>query len=331
MAIDIGRRQFISALGGATLAWPFVAQAQQPSMPLIGFLSGLSAAAVARPLAAFFQGLKETGYVEGQNVAIEYCWADGQYDRLPALAADLVHRTVAVIVSLGADPAALAAKGATTTIPIVFLVGGDPVKIGLVASLNRPRGNATGVNFLVSEMTAKRLALLHELVPTAAGLGVLINPKSAAAEAQMSDAQSAAPALGEQLVIINASNEGEIDIAFATFTQRKAGGLMIADDPFFNNRRDQIVSLAAHYALPTVYFFREFAASGGLISYGTSLTEAYHQVGAYAGKILGGANPADLPVIQPTKFELVINLKTANALGLTVPQSLLVAADEVIE
>ena len=331
MAIDIGRRQFLSALSAATAAWPLVAQAQQPAMPVIGFLSGLSAAAVARPLAAFHQGLKETGYVEGQNVAIEYRWAEGQYDRLPALAADLVHRTAAVIVSLGADPAALTAKGATTTIPIVFLVGGDPVKLGLVASLNRPRGNATGVNFLVSEMTAKRLALLHELVPTAAGLGVLINPKSAVAEAQLSDAQSAARALGEQVVIINASNEGEIDVAFASFTQRKAGGLVIADDPFFNNRRDQIVSLAAHYALPTVYFFREFAASGGLISYGTSLTDAYHQVGVYAGKILGGANPADLPVIQPTKFELVINLKTAKALGLTVPQTLLVAADEVIE
>jgi putative tryptophan/tyrosine transport system substrate-binding protein len=330
MAIGIGRRKFIVALSGAA-TWPLVAQAQQPSMPVIGVLSGLSAAAVARPLAAFLQGLKETGYVEGQNVAIEYRWAEGQYDRLPALAADLVHRTAAVIVSLGADPAALAAKGATTTIPIVFLVGGDPVKLSLVASLNRPRGNATGVNFLVSEMTAKRLALLHELVPTAAGLGVLINPKSAVAEAQLSDAQSAARALGEQVVIINASNEGEIDMAFASFTQRKAGGLVIADDPFFNNRRDQIVSLAAHYALPTVYFFREFAASGGLISYGTSLTEAYHQVGVYAGKILGGANPADLPVIQPTKFELVINLKTAKALGLTVPQTLLVAADEVIE
>ena len=330
MAIGIGRRKFIVVLSSAA-TFPLVAQAQQPSMPVIGFLSGLSAAAVARPLAAFFQGLKETGYVEGQNVAIEYRWAEGHYDRLPALAADLVHQTAAVIVSLGADPAALAAKGATSTIPIVFLVGGDPVKIGLVASLNRPKGNATGVNFLVSEMTAKRLALLHELVPTAAGLGVLINPKSAVAEAQLSDAQSAARALGEQVVIINASNEGEIDMAFASFTQRKAGGLVIADDPFFNNRRDQIVSLAAHYALPTVYFFREFAASGGLISYGTSLTEAYHQVGVYAGKILGGANPADLPVIQPTKFELVINLNTAKALGLTVPQTLLVAADEVIE
>jgi putative tryptophan/tyrosine transport system substrate-binding protein len=329
MAIGIGRREFIVALSSAA-TWPLAARAQQPSMPVIGFLSGLSAAAVARPLVAFLQGLNETGYVEGQNVTIEYRWAEGQYDRLPALAADLVHRTAAVIVSLGADPAALAAKGATTTIPIVFLVGGDPVKLGLVASLNRPRGNATGVNFLVSEMTAKRLALLHELVPTAAGLGVLINPKSAVAEAQLGDAQSAAHALGQQVEIINASNEGEIDTAFASFTQR-AGGLVIADDPFFNNRRVQIVSLAAHYAIPTVYFFREFTASGGLISYGTSLTEAYHQVGVYAGKILGGANPTDLPVIQPTKFELVINLKTAKALGITVPQTLLVAADEVIE
>jgi putative ABC transport system substrate-binding protein len=264
-------------------------------------------------------------------VAIEYRWAEGQYDRLPTLAADLIHRTPAVIVTLGADPAALAAKVATTTIPIVFLVGGDPVKLGLVESLNQPGGNATGVNFLVSEMTAKRLALLHELAPTAAVLGVLINPKSAVAEAQLSDVQSAAHALGQQIEIINASNEAEIDMAFASFAQRKIGGLVIADDPFFNNRRDQIISLAAHYALPTVYFFREFAASGGLISYGTSLTDAYHQVGVYAGKILGGANPTDLPVMQPTKFELVINLKTAKALGFTVPQTLLVAADEVIE
>jgi putative tryptophan/tyrosine transport system substrate-binding protein len=330
MTIGIGRREFIVALGSAA-TWPLVAQAQQPSIPVIGFLSGLSAAAVARPLAAFLQGLRETGYVDGRNVAIDYRWAEGQYDRLPAFAADLVHRAAAVIVSLGADPAALAAKAATTTIPIVFLVGGDPVKLGLVASLNRPGGNATGVNFLVSEMSAKRLALLHELVPTASVLGVLINPKSAVAEAQVSDVQSAGRALGQRIEIANASNEGEIDMAFASFTQRKAGGLVIADDPFFNNRRDQIVSLAAHYALPTVYFFREFAASGGLISYGTSLMEAYHQVGVYAGKILGGANPTDLPVIQPTKFELVVNLKTAGALGLAVPQTLLVAADEVIE
>jgi putative ABC transport system substrate-binding protein len=264
-------------------------------------------------------------------VAIEYRWAAGQYDRLPVLAADLVHRKVAIVVTLGGDPAALAAKSATTTIPIVFMVGSDPVSLGLVASLNRPGGNATGVNLFIAEIEAKRLELLRELVPTATAFGVLINPKTVNAEAQLSDVQSGARALGLRIEVIKASNEADIDRGFASLAQKRTDGLLVTADPFFNYRRDQIISLATHDAIPTVYFFRDFAASGGLVSYGTSLTEAYRQVGVYTGKILSGSNPTELPVVQPTKFELVINLKTARTLGIAVPTSLLVTADEVIE
>jgi putative ABC transport system substrate-binding protein len=298
---------------------------------VIGLLGGVSPAVVARPVAAFLAALKEAGYVDGQTVAIDYRWAEGHYERLPFFAADLVRHPAAVIVTLGGDPAALAAKAATSTVPILFIVGSDPVKLGLVASLNEPGGNATGVNLFITEMEAKRLELLRELVPTATKLGVLVNPKTANAESQLRDVRSASQALGEQIEVIDASNETDIDAGFASLAQRNIGGLTVSADPFFNNRREQLIALAARYAIPAVYFFHEFPEAGGLISYGTSLTDAYRQVGVYTAKILGGSKPSDLPVIQPTKFELVINLKTAKALGLTVPQSLLVAADDVIE
>ena len=329
MVIGIGRRQFVAGLGGAAV-WPLAARAQQ-SVPVIGLLSGLSPAVVARNIVGFLQGLNEAGYIEGQNVAIEYRWAEGQYDRLPALAADLVRRQVAVIFAAGGDPSALAAKATTSTIPIVFIVGRDPVKIGLVASLNRPGANATGVNFFIAEMDTKRVELLRGLVPTATTLAVLMNPKNGDAEVQLSEVQSAARALRQPIEIIYASSSPEIDTGFASLKERKIGGLLVAADPFFNNRRDQIISLASHYSMPAIYFVREFADSGGLMSYGTNLTDAYRQVGVCAGKILSGSNPADLPVVQPTKFELVINLKTAKTLGIAMPNSLLATADDVIE
>ena len=282
-------------------------------------------------MAAFRQGLSETGYVEGQNVAIEYRWAEGRYDRLPALAADLVGRKVDVIVTSGGDPAALAAKNATSTIPIVFTVGGDPVAAGLVASLARPGGNLTGVSILAVELMPKRLELLSELVPQARVIALLVNPNNPNAERIMRDVQEAARAKGVQLHILKAGTESEIDAAFASLVQLQAGALVVGADPFFNSRREQLVALAARHAVPAIYEWREFAAAGGLISYGASLTAAYRQVGIYAGKILKGAKPADLPVQQPTTFELVVNLKTAKALGLTVPPSILARADEVIE
>ncbi len=331
MAINIARRKFIAALGGAAASWPLAARAQRPAMPVVGFLNPASPESYTPMVAAFRQGLAETGYVEGKNLMIEYRWAEGQYDRLPALAADLVRHQVTVIAAGGGDPSALAAKGATSTIPILFIVGSDPVKLGLVASFNRPGGNATGVNFFVAEIEAKRLELLGELVPTATMLAVLMNPKTANADAQLKDVQSAARALGQRIEVINASDERGIDMAFASLKQRRIGGLEVAADPFFLARRDQIISLAAQSAIPAAYFVHEFADSGGLISYGTSITDAYHQVGVYAGKILSGSKPTELPVVQPTKFELVINLKTAKALGLTIPHNLLVLADEVIE
>jgi putative ABC transport system substrate-binding protein len=331
MAIGIGRRQFITALGGTAVTWPLAAHGQQPAMPVVGFLCAVSSAAVAPQVAAFLAALKEAGYVDGQNVAIEYRWAEGHYDRLPSFAADLVRHQAAVIVTLGDAPAALAAKAATSSIPILFIVGSDPVKLGLVASLNGPGGNATGVNLFIAEMEAKRLELLHELVPTATKLAVLVNPNAANAEAQLSDVRSASQALGLQIEVIDASNEAGIDAGFAGLAQRNVGGLTISADPFFNNRREQLIALAARYAIPTVYFFHEFPQSGGLISYGTSLTDAYRQVGVYTAKILGGLKPSDLPVMQPTKFELVINLKTAKVLGIIVPQILRMTADEVIE
>jgi putative ABC transport system substrate-binding protein len=325
------RRDLIIALGGA-LAWPLAARAQQKAMPVVGFLStgNASPGPVAPLVAAFRQGLSETGYVEGQNVAIEYRWAEGHYDRLPALAADLVGRKVDVIVSTGGTPTALAAKNATSTIPIVFRAGTDPVGDGLVASLARPGGNLTGVSMIIDELTPKRLELLSELVPQAKVIALLVNPKNPATENVMRDVQEAARVKGLQLPILKANSESEIDAAFTTLVQLQAGALVVAADPFLTSRREQLVALATRHAVPAIYAWREFAEAGGLISYGSSLTTAFRQLGNYAGKILKGAKPADLPVQQPTRFELVINLKTAKARGLTIPQSLLQRADEVI-
>jgi putative tryptophan/tyrosine transport system substrate-binding protein len=324
------RREFIMLLGGAA-AWPLVARAQQPALPVIGFLSSGSRQFDALRLAAFRQGLNETGYVEGRQVASEYRWAEEHYDRLPALAAELVLRQVAVIVALGSPPAALAAKAASTTIPIVFNIASDPVRLGLVASLNRPGGNVTGVTSLASMMVAKQFEMLHETVPKAMVIGFLVNPNNPNAETDIREAQEATHTLGLQLHILNASTEREIDTAFTTLTQKGAGAVVVVSDGFFNSRPDQFAALAARHALPAIYAFREFAWAGGLMSYGTSLTDATRQVGVYAGRILKGEKPADLPVQQATKVELYINLKPAKALGITFPLSLLGRADAVIE
>jgi putative tryptophan/tyrosine transport system substrate-binding protein len=326
------RREFIVFVGGAGLllaAKSLRARAQQ-AMPVIGFLSNISPDPIARPLAAFRQGLKEAGYVEAQNVAIEYHWAEGRNDRLPELAADLVQRQVAVIVATGGGASALAAKAATTTIPIVFSAATDPVQLGLVASLNRPGSNATGVFVLTNALEPKRLGLLHEMVP-AATIALLVNPQTPGAEAQLSDAQSAAHTLSSEIVVLKASTEHDLDIAFARLAALPAKALLVAADPFFNTRREKLIELAARHAVPAIYEFRDYPAAGGLMSYGISLADAYHQIGVYTGRILRGEKPTDLPVVQPIKFELVINLKTAKTLGLTIPQTLLVAADEVIE
>ena len=330
MASYIRRRKFLATLGGAAAAWPLAARAQQAAMPVIGFLHSGSAEPWKHLVAPFRQGLSETGYVEGQNLAIEYRWADEAYDRLPALATDLVHRGVAVILA-GAPPAALAAKAATTTIPIVFTSGGDPVELGLVSSLNRPGANVTGVSFLLNELGGKRLELLRELVPTAALIGLLVNPTRPSSKSETKNAQQAAQALGVQLIVLNASSEGEIDAAFAKFIQYRVNALLVGTDPFFVTRRDKIIALTARLAIPTMYSIREYAAAGGLMSYAPSVADVYRQAGIYTGKILKGAKPADLPVTQPTKFELAINLKTAKALGLTVPLIMQMTADEVIE
>jgi putative ABC transport system substrate-binding protein len=300
-------------------------------MPVIGFLSSRSPGDSTTLVAAFRKGLSEAGYIEGQNIAIEYRWAEGQYDRLPALAAELVHRNVAVLVATGGEPSALAAKGATSAIPIVFTVGGDPVKDGLVASLNRPGGNATGVSLLTTTPEAKRLGLLHELVPGAAVVGVLIDPNSPDGEAQSRELRDAARTIGQRIHIANAKNEEELDLAFATFVQERADALLVSSDPFFDTRRDRIIAFAAQRRMPAIYQFREYAVAGGLMSYGTSLPDGYRQVGIYAGQILKGAKPADLPIFQSIKFEFVINMKTAKTLGLDIPAMILARADEVIE
>jgi putative tryptophan/tyrosine transport system substrate-binding protein len=323
------RRELIFLLGGAMTA-AHALGAQQKAMPVIGYLSGASPGPYAPFVAAFHRGLTETGYVEEQNVAIEYRWAEGRYDRMPALAADLVGRTVDVIAA-GGDTAVLAAKSATSTIPIVFFSGSDPADRGLVASLARPGGNVTGVTFMTGELMPKRLELLTELVPQARVIALLVNSNKQGDEPRMRVVQEAARAKGVQLHILKAGTDSEIDAAFASLVQLHAGGLVVSPDAFFGSRRDQLVALASRHAVPAIYEWREFAAAGGLISYGSSLTDTWRQVGIYAGKILKGAKPADLPVQRPTIFELVINLKTAKALGLTVPPLLLATADEVIE
>jgi putative tryptophan/tyrosine transport system substrate-binding protein len=325
------RRDFIITLVGSAAAWPLAARAQQSALPIIGYMDTASASTTAQFMEAFRRGLSAAGFDEGRNVAIEYRWADGDYDKLPALADELVRRQVAAIATIN-TPTILAAKAATQTIPIIFGVGVDPVKLGLVASLSRPGGNLTGVTQLNIEMEAKRVQLLHELVPVATSIGLLINPTSPAySEAATESAQSAARILGVRLLVLNASTESAIEAAFVTLVEERAGSLLVSGDSFLVSKRDQLVALAALYAVPTLYHRREFTAIGGLMSYGPSLPEVYQQVGDYTGRILKGAKPADLPVQQPTKFELVINAKTAKALGIEVPISMQLFADEVVE
>ena len=327
----MSRREFITLLGGAVTAWPLGVGAQQAAMPVIGFLGGGSPDAFAHVVDAFRQGLYETGFAEGQNVTIEYRWAEGQYDRLPALVADLIRQKPAVIVATGGDVGVRAAKKAATAIPIVFTSGSDPVAAGFVSSLNRPGGNVTGVSLFVSVLEVKKLDLLRELVPTAAVIGFLLNPNNPRADVDTADMQAAARALGKQLLILKAGSENDLDAVLTNLAQQRVDALVVHTEPFFLSRRDHLVELAARHSIPTIYGLREFAAAGGLISYGTKLSDSYRQVGIYTGRILKGEKPADLPVMQPTKFEFVINLKAAKALGLTVPTSLLVRADEVIE
>jgi putative ABC transport system substrate-binding protein len=329
---DIRRRDFITLLGGSAAAWPLGAHAQQTVMPVIGFLHGGSAWESAKIVAAFLQGLSGTGYVEGHNVLIEYRWAEGHYDRLPTLAADLVRRRVTVIAAIGGPPQALAAKATNTTIPIVFQFGADPVEMGLVASLNRPGGTLTGVTSLNLEVGPKRLQLMHELLPTATSMALLVNPANATnAEAEVKVLQATARALGLKLNVLHASTDRDLDAIFATLVEQRVGGLVIGPDSFLQSRTEQIVALATYHAVPTVTPYREFALAGGLVSYGGNLAESWRQAGIYTGRVLKGERPADLPVQQVTRIDFVINLKTAKALGLTVPLTLQATADEVIE
>jgi len=326
------RRDFIKVIAGSAVVWPLAARAQQSAMPVIGLLGSESLDLWAARMRAFREGLKEAGFVEGQNVALEYRWAEGHNDRLPQLAADLVRRRVTVLAAPGSTPAAIAAKAATSTIPIIFWVGSDPIELGLVASLNRPGGNLTGVTTLNVGLVAKRVELLHEVVSGISSIALLVNPTSPVlTKISIGDAQAAARSLGLELHVLNASTEPDFDVMFENLTQLRAGGLVVGTDAFFSSRLEQLAALSIRHAVPTVYHFREFAAAGGLISYGGSITDAFHATGVYTGRILKGDKPADLPVQQVTKVELIINLKTAKALGLTVPQSLLARADEVIE
>jgi putative tryptophan/tyrosine transport system substrate-binding protein len=325
------RREFVTLLGGAAAAWPLAAHAQQPALPVIGFLHTRSPDDTANQVAAFRRGLAEQGYVEGQSVTIEYRFARGRYDQLPDLATDLVRRQVAVLVAVGGDPAALAAKRATSTIPIVFAVGSDPVKLGLVGNYTRPTGNATGMNILTSTLESKRLGLLHELVPQAATIGFLTNPRFASAVEEVHDVQEAARALALELRVLPAVTEKEIDAAFKTISDEKILALAVGSDPFFDTQRDKIIALAARYSTPAIYQFREHAAAGGLMSYGIDIADAYRQIGVQVGRILKGKKTADLPILQPTKFEFVVNLKTARALGVKFSPDLISLTDEVIE
>jgi putative ABC transport system substrate-binding protein len=331
MASYIGRRKFLATLLGAAAAWPLAARAQQPAMPVIGYLHSGSSAPYAHLVAAFRQSLKEAGYVEGENVAIEYRWAEGHYDRLPALAAELVGRHVALIVAQGGDPPVLAAKSATATIPVVFTISSDPVRLGIVGSLNRPGGNVTGFWPYTSLLGTKRLELMRQLLPANASIAVLVNPDNPNADLDVTELQNAARTLGQSITFVRARSEPEVNAVFATLGERRASALLVNTDPFFLARRDQFVSLAARNGMPAIYAQREFVAAGGLISYGASLADAYRQVGIYAGRILKGEKPADLPIVQPTKFEMAINLKTAKSLGLDIPPTVLAIADEVIE
>ena len=330
MTVTIGRRELLATLGGTAAAWPLAARAQQAAMPVVGFLNGSSPNGYERFLSAFLQGLREAGYVEGRNVAIEYRWAEGQYDRLPALAADLVRRRVDVIAATS-TPANRVAKEATTTIPIVFTTSSDPVELGLVASLSRPGSNVTGATTLNVEVGSKRLELLHEIVPPAAMIVELVNPNNPNLETQLRNLQAAGHTVGRRILVLSARTQNEIDAAFARLVEQQAGGLLINTDAFFFSQRDQLIALAKRYAIPAIFDRREFAEAGGLMSYGGSVTDVYRLAGIYTGRILKGEKPADLPVQQSTRVELVINVKTAKALGLTLPLSLLGRADEVIE
>ena len=325
------RRKFMALMGGAAVLWPLGTRAQQPAMPVIGWLSARSPAEAASVLQAFRQGLGQVGYFEGKNVTIEYRWAEGRYERLPALAAELVSRQVAVIAATGGEPSPLAAKAATTTIPIVCTLGGDPVETGLVASLNRPGGNLTGTTVMTLEMASKRVDLLHQVAPTATAVAMLINPKFTPASAEAREVQNAARSLGIDINLLNASTESEIDAAFTTIVEQRNGALIIGTDPFLLGQRDQVVRLAARHMIPTMYFLREFVEAGGLMSYGPNIANGYRQAGVYTGLILNGANPAVLPIVRPTQFQLYLNLKTAKAQGLQIPPLLLALADEVIE